>query len=69
MPSTPDRLPALFGYDLLSRRKGDPSEIARVATTTNTAPMTYMHKGKQYVVLSVADPDVPAEHVALALPE
>jgi glucose dehydrogenase len=54
---------------LLSRRKGDPSEIARVATTTNTAPMTYMHKGKQYVVLSVADPDVPAEHVALALPE
>ena len=31
--------------------------------------MTYMHKGKQYVVLSVADPDVPSEHVALALPE
>ena len=46
-------------------------EIARVAlpATTNTAPMTYMHKGKQYIVLSVADPDVPAEHVALALPE
>jgi quinoprotein glucose dehydrogenase len=46
-------------------------ENARVAlpATTNTAPMTYMHKGKQYVVLSVADPDVPAEHVALALPE
>lgn len=31
--------------------------------------MTYMHKGRQYIVLSVAGPGHPAELVALALPE
>ena len=35
----------------------------------NTAPMTYMHEGRQYIVLSVAGEGFPAEHVALALPE
>ena len=30
--------------------------------------MTYMHKGRQYIVLSVAGPGHPAELVALALP-
>jgi quinoprotein glucose dehydrogenase len=46
-------------------------ELARVElpATTNTAPMTYMHKGRQYIVLSVAGPEHPAELVALALPE
>jgi quinoprotein glucose dehydrogenase len=46
-------------------------ELSKVAipANTQTAPMTYMHQGKQYIVLSVADPDTPAEHVALALPK
>jgi quinoprotein glucose dehydrogenase len=46
-------------------------EVARVEipATTNTAPMTYMHNGRQYIVLSVAGPEHPAELVALALPE
>ena len=46
-------------------------EIARIElpATTNTAPMSYMHQGVQYIVLAVADPDVPAELVALRLPE
>jgi glucose dehydrogenase len=46
-------------------------ELARIEipATTNTAPMTYMHKGRQYIVLSVAGPEHPAELVALALPE
>ena len=45
-------------------------EVARVEipATTNTAPMTYMHNGRQYIVLSVAGPEHPAELVALALP-
>ena len=30
--------------------------------------MTYMHKGRQYIILSVAGPGHPAEMVALALP-
>ena len=46
-------------------------EIARIdlPATTNTAPMTYMHNGRQYIVLAVAGPGVEAELVALALPE
>ena len=46
-------------------------EVARIQipATTNTAPMTYMHKGRQYIVLSVAGPGHPAEMVALALPQ
>jgi glucose dehydrogenase len=34
----------------------------------NDTPMTFMHDGKQYVVLSVGSTDYPAELVALALP-
>lgn len=46
-------------------------EIARIElpAPTNTAPMTFMHEGKQYIILSVAGRGFPAEHVALALPD
>jgi quinoprotein glucose dehydrogenase len=46
-------------------------EIAKVElpAPTNTAPMTYLHGGRQFIVLAVADPDVEAEFVALALPK
>jgi quinoprotein glucose dehydrogenase len=45
-------------------------EIARIElpATTNTAPMTYMHDGVQYIVLAVAGAGVEAELVALRLP-
>ena len=49
-----------------------PTPIAAipVPAPTNTAPMTCMHEGRQYIVLSVADaPEHPAQLVALALPE
>jgi mono/diheme cytochrome c family protein len=32
------------------------------------APMTYLHKGRQYIVIAVATREHPAELVALALP-
>jgi quinoprotein glucose dehydrogenase len=46
-------------------------EIARIElpATTNTAPMTYLHDGVQYIVLAVAGAGVEAELVALRLPE
>ncbi len=46
-------------------------EIGKVAlpAQTNTAPMTFMHNGHQYIVAAVASGDVFAEFVALALPE
>ena len=34
----------------------------------NGTPMTYLHDGKQYVVVAVGSTDYPAELVALALP-
>ncbi|GMR24180.1 MAG: hypothetical protein BMS9Abin37_2694 [Acidobacteriota bacterium] len=51
--------------------KASGEEIARVEipAPTNTAPMTYIHNGKQYIVLSVAGKGMPAEHVALTLAE
>ena len=35
---------------------------------TSAAPMTYLFKGKQYIVVAVGWKDMPAEWVALALP-
>ena len=45
-------------------------EIAKIEipAPTNTAPMTFVHNGWQYIVLAVADADTVAEFVALALP-
>jgi len=36
---------------------------------TTGAPMTYVHKGKQYIVVPVGAKDHPAELVALAIGE
>ena len=35
---------------------------------TTGGPMTYMHEGKQYIVVAVGGSESPAEYVALALP-
>jgi quinoprotein glucose dehydrogenase len=44
------------------------SEIELPSGTTG-APMTYVHKGRQYIVVPIGAKDHPAEFVALALPE
>ena len=36
--------------------------------STTGVPMTYMHKGKQYIVVATGARGVPAELIALALP-
>jgi quinoprotein glucose dehydrogenase len=50
--------------------KATGQEIAGVElpAPTNAAPITYLHQGRQYIVVAVASADVPAELVALALP-
>ncbi len=50
--------------------KATGQEIASVQlpAATNAAPITYLHNGRQYIVVAVANADVPAELVALALP-
>ncbi|MEX2584162.1 MAG: pyrroloquinoline quinone-dependent dehydrogenase [Gemmatimonadota bacterium] len=39
-----------------------------IPAPTSTAPMTYLHEGKQYIVLPVAGNGLPGSLVALALP-
>ncbi|MGE3274402.1 MAG: PQQ-binding-like beta-propeller repeat protein [Vicinamibacterales bacterium] len=41
----------------------------RLPAQTNTAPMTFMHNGHQYIVMAIAGPELEAELVALALPD
>ncbi len=45
-------------------------EIAKIElpAQTNTAPMTFMHNGHQYIVAATASGNLPAELVAVALP-
>ena len=43
------------------------SEIELPSGTT-AGPMTYMFRGKQYIVVAVGDKDTPPEFVALTLP-
>ena len=35
---------------------------------TTSAPMSYTHEGKQYIVVAIGGPDHAAEWVALGLP-
>jgi quinoprotein glucose dehydrogenase len=50
--------------------KATGAEIAQVTlpAPTNAAPITFMHQGRQYIVVAIASADLPAELVALALP-
>ena len=50
--------------------KATGQELAEIAlpAATNAAPMTFLHKGRQYIVVAIASADVPAELVGLALP-
>ena len=41
---------------------------ATLPAGTSGAPMTYLHEGKQYVVVAVSDNDHEGELIALALP-
>ena len=43
------------------------AKIALPAGTTS-APMTYLHGGKQYIVVAVGGRNAPAEWVALCVP-
>ncbi len=50
--------------------KATGAEIGQVTlpAPTNAAPITFMHQGRQYIVVAIASADLPAELVALALP-
>jgi quinoprotein glucose dehydrogenase len=52
-----------------NKATGDVVAEIELPERTSGAPMTYMHKGRQYIVIAVATRQHPAELVALALPE
>jgi len=54
---------------VLDKATGEELAQVELPATTNTAPMTYMHEGRQYIVLSCAGAGEPAQLVALALPD
>lgn len=54
---------------VVDKRTGEELTTIDLPAPTNTAPMSYMHDGRQYIILSVAGPGEPAQLVALALPE
>ena len=68
--STP-RSPANVGgthFKALDKATGATLASIDLGVDQNNTPMTFMHAGKQYIVLSVGSTDHPAELVALALP-
>lgn len=53
----------------LDKKTGAVVSEMRLPAHATGAPMTYLAKGKQYIVIAVGGRDEPAELVALALPE
>jgi glucose dehydrogenase len=68
--STP-RSPVNVGgtkFKALDKATGEKVWEIDLGVGQNNTPMTYMHDGKQYVVVAIGGTDHPAELVALALP-
>jgi quinoprotein glucose dehydrogenase len=57
--------PLLHAVD---KRTGEELASIEIPETTNTAPMTFLHQGVQYVVLAVGGSDLPGSLLALRLP-
>lgn len=57
------------GFHAVDKATGQEIATVRLPGPTNAAPITYLHHGRQYIVVAIASADVPAELVALALPQ
>jgi len=55
-------------FRALDKKTGKELGKIQIPAQTNTAPMTFMHNGHQYIVAAIASATVPAEFVCLALP-
>ena len=61
-------VPALRGKEK-DRRPGEILAEIELPNAQSGLPMTYLHEGRQYIVISVGGGGHPAELVALALPQ
>ena len=55
-------------FHAVDKMTGEHIGTVELPATTDTAPMTYMHEGVQYIVTAVSGPDLPGSLVALRLP-
>lgn len=55
-------------FHALDKATGTEIGKVRLPAQTNTAPMTFMHNGRQYIVAAIAGAENTAELVALTLP-
>lgn len=54
---------------VVDKATGEEIAVVELPAPTNTAPMSYVHQGRQYIVLAVSGDGEPPQLVALALPE
>lgn len=52
----------------VNKRTGERLGTVQLPATTDTAPMTFLHEGSQYIVTAVSGPELPGSLVALRLP-
>jgi quinoprotein glucose dehydrogenase len=55
-------------FRALDKENGETVWETELGAGVTGAPMTYLHKGKQYIVVAIGGGDHPAEFVALSLP-
>ncbi len=55
-------------FRAIDKKTGDTVSELKLPTHATGVPMTYMAKGKQYIVIAVGGRDEPAELVALSEP-
>jgi quinoprotein glucose dehydrogenase len=55
-------------FHAVDKRTGERVGTVELPATTDTAPMTYLHEGRQYIVTAVSGPGLPGSLVALRLP-
>jgi glucose dehydrogenase len=57
--------PLLHAVD---KRTGQELATVEIPQATDTAPMTFLHDGVQYIIISVSGDDLPQSFIALRLP-
>jgi quinoprotein glucose dehydrogenase len=55
-------------FHAVDKRTGEEIASVTLPAPTNAAPITFMHRGRQYIVVAIASADVAAELVGMALP-
>ena len=55
-------------FHAVDKRTGEELVMVELPAPSSTAPMTFLHEGRQYIVVPIASRDLPGSLVALRLP-